>query len=157
MPSPEGPGAPFPPTMYFVVALGVALGLQDQTPLPLLPVDAANSRTLIGGVLMAAGLGAFWWGMFTFARARTGIMLERPASQLIDRGPYRYSRNPMYVGCVMTYAGVAVLTNSLWPLLLLPAVIALFVVFVIKREERYLHAEFGERYEAYCRRVPRWL
>ena len=157
MPAPEGPGAPFPPTMFFVVALGVALGLHESKPLPIFPVDAASWRTIVGWILVASGIAAFWWGMFTFARVGTGIMLERPARQLVDRGPYRFSRNPMYVGCVMTYAGIAALANTLWPLLLLPIVIALFVSFVIKREERYLQAEFGDVYDAYCRRVGRWL
>ena len=157
MPAPEGPGAPFPPTLFFVVALGVALGLHDSQPLPIVPVPDAGWRTIAGTVLVAVGMGAFWWGMITFARARTGIMLERPARQLVDRGPYRYSRNPMYVGLVATYAGIAALANTLWPLLLLPVVIALFVTFVIRREERYLHAEFGDQYADYCQRVGRWL
>jgi protein-S-isoprenylcysteine O-methyltransferase Ste14 len=155
--SQEGPGAPFPPTLFFVVAFGVALGLHEQRPLVLFTPGFERWRTVIGGGLITAGLAVFWWGMSTFARARTGILLERPASELVMRGPYRWSRNPQYVGFVASYIGLAVIANSLWPVIVLPVALALLVPFVIRREERYLRSRFGDQYDAYCRRVKRWL
>jgi protein-S-isoprenylcysteine O-methyltransferase Ste14 len=63
----------------------------------------------------------------------------------------------MYVGCVAAYFGLAVVANSVWPLFLLPIVLLLLIVIVIRREERYMRATFGDQYDAYCRRVRRWL
>jgi protein-S-isoprenylcysteine O-methyltransferase Ste14 len=155
--SQEGPGAPFPPTLFFVVAFGVALGLHEQRPLVLFTAGFERWRTVIGAGLITAGLAVFWWGMSTFARARTGILLERPASELVTRGPYRWSRNPQYVGFVACYLGLSAIANSLWPVIVLPVALALLVPFVIRREERYLRSRFGDQYDAYCRRVKRWL
>jgi len=84
-------------------------------------------------------------------------MLQSPASQLVILGPYRWSRNPMYVGFVAMYLGFALLMNSVWPLLLLPGVIIALEILVITREERYLRSIFGPEYEEYCRQVGRWV
>jgi len=115
------------------------------------------ARAAIGVLALAVGAGIFWWGMATLARVRTGILLQQPASRLVTFGPYQWTRNPQYVGYVAAYFGLAVLTNTAWPLLLLPPVIALLVVVVIAREERYLEGVFGAEYVDYCRRVKRWL
>ena len=70
-------------------------------------------------------------------------------------GPYRFTRNPMYLGLVFILAGLVLLANALWPLILLPVVIVRRAV--IDREERYLTAKFGEEYLRYLARVRRWL
>jgi protein-S-isoprenylcysteine O-methyltransferase Ste14 len=152
-----GPGVAFPPTMIFVIALGVGLGLEDWRALPLVPDGWDGVRRAAGFVLLGAGIAGFAWGMWTLFRASTGIMLERPASSLVAAGPYRWSRNPQYVAFVAGFLGIALLVNSAWLVLLLPVVIALLTAIVIRREERYLRAEFGEAYADYCRRVSRWI
>lgn len=152
-----GPGSPFPPTLMFVVAFGVGLGIHEQQPLTLLAGSLGAWRTLVGVGPLVVGLAVFWWGMSTFARARTGILLERPASRLVTTGPYRWSRNPMYVGLVVCYIGLSVLWNSIWPIVFLPAVLILLFAVVIGREERYLRSTFGREYDAYCERVGRWV
>ncbi len=95
--------------------------------------------------------------MMTFARAKTAIIPMRPASTLVEKGPYRFTRNPMYTGMTVAYLGGVLILNSFWALVLLPAVLALLYVFVVKCEERYLVEEFGDDYEAYRRRVKRWI
>jgi protein-S-isoprenylcysteine O-methyltransferase Ste14 len=75
----------------------------------------------------------------------------------VDRGPYRFTRNPMYLAMAVAYAGIAMLLNSVWALGMLPAVVAVVDRFVIPREERYLRAKFGETYVRYCSRVRRWI
>ena len=153
-----GPGVPFPPTLFFVVAFAVGLGLHDWHPWPFVsPETARPPRVWVGGGLLVAGAAIFWWGMATFARARTGIMLERPAEDLVTYGPYRWSRNPMYVGYVLAYLGLAALSNTVWPVLMLPIALVLLSLVIIQREERYLRSVFGEAYDAYCRRVGRWV
>jgi protein-S-isoprenylcysteine O-methyltransferase Ste14 len=98
-----------------------------------------------------------WWGLSTFMRVRTGIMPDRPARQLVTFGPYRFSRNPMFVGFTAIYIGLASLLNLAWPLVLLPLVLGLLTLTVIRHEERYMRNEFGEEFVSYCGRVRRWL
>jgi len=75
----------------------------------------------------------------------------------VVQGPYRFTRNPMYVGLAALYAGVTLLVNSLWPLLLLPVVLVVIRWRVIAREEAYLERKFGDVYRTYTTRVRRWL
>jgi len=153
----RGPGTPFPPTFLFVIGFVIALWLDWQFPLLIDQTGTAVLRALVGSVFVAGGAALFWWGMATFARARTGILLQQPASRLVIRGPYQWTRNPQYVGYVAGYFGFSILANTLWPLLIFPFVIGLLVTVVIAREERYLQGVFGSEYVDYCRRVNRWL
>ena len=84
-------------------------------------------------------------------------MFEQPATSLMGRGPYAWSRNPQYVAFAAIYCGAALLMNTLWPFGLLPLVLLAVFVGVIAAEEHYLQATFGPAYEAYCRRVRRWI
>jgi protein-S-isoprenylcysteine O-methyltransferase Ste14 len=81
----------------------------------------------------------------------------RPTTAIVFTGPYRFTRNPMYLGLALLQAGLAMVTNSLWPLLTLAPVIVAVRRLVIDREERYLEAKFGEEYRAYKARVRRWV
>jgi protein-S-isoprenylcysteine O-methyltransferase Ste14 len=89
--------------------------------------------------------------------AETTMRPDKPVSNLIQDGPFRYTRNPLYLSDAMIYSGIAVLRNSLWSILLLP--VAMFVIEreVMGREERYLERTFGEEYLDYRRRVRRWI
>jgi protein-S-isoprenylcysteine O-methyltransferase Ste14 len=96
-----------------------------------------------GWPLLLAGL---WLGA-SAVRAAVGVDLERP-DQLVDSGPYAFSRNPMYVAWTLGYVGVALVAGTAWPLLLLPAVLVLTHV-VVKREERCLERRFGAACQSY--------
>jgi protein-S-isoprenylcysteine O-methyltransferase Ste14 len=111
----------------------------------------------LGWLLVGAGTALFLWALRVFFLARTGIMLQKPATALMREGPYRWSRNPQYVAFVAMYVGAALVTNTVWPLLLLAPVLAVVITAVIRREERYLQRTFGPAYEEYCRDVGRWL
>ena len=92
-----------------------------------------------------------------FAKAKTSVRPDRGACALIRTGPFRYSRNPLYVAVSLLIAGIAVWMNSLWVLVML---IPLFLVMsraVIAREERYLEHKFGREYRDYRASVRRWL
>ena len=108
-------------------------------------------------MLVVAGLSFVAWGLATFFQHRTAIMPHQPASRLVDSGPYRLSRNPMYVGMTTAYLGGVLVTNMFWPLLLLPLSLFGLTMLVIRREERYLADAFGEEYSAYRKRTRRWL
>lgn len=111
----------------------------------------------IGFGILIVGVGLAAWGMVTFRRARTAVIPHHAASQLVASGPYRFTRNPMYVGLTIVYIGGAVVLNSAWPLILLPVVLILLAHFVVVREEQYLSDAFGDEYAAYRSRVRRWL
>jgi protein-S-isoprenylcysteine O-methyltransferase Ste14 len=95
--------------------------------------------------------------MRTIEKAGTPIRTDRPVPRLVTDGPFRYTRNPGYLGLTMLYAGIAVLRNALWAILLLPLVLYVIQRQVIGREERYLVRTFGEEYLAYKAQVRRWL
>jgi protein-S-isoprenylcysteine O-methyltransferase Ste14 len=143
--------------LLFAAGYLIGVGLEGSVALPLHPADPNALWTAAGAVLVTAGLLLFAWGLWTFARAHTGIMLQQAATRVVTHGPYRRTRNPMYVGSVIAYVGASLVINSLWPVLLLPAVVQLLTEFIIWREERYMRAMFGPTYDAYCERVPRWL
>ena len=150
------PGVRFPPPALFVAGLLLGWALDRGVraiPLPALGATAAP----LGAALVLLGLALVAWGIATFRRARTAIIPHYPASRIVDGGPYRFTRNPMYTGFTIVYLGLAALMRSAWPLLLLPLVLAALVRLVIAREERYLSAAFGAEYDAYRARVRRWL
>ena len=106
---------------------------------------------IVGGLLldgMAAGL---------FRRRGTAVEPWKPSTVLINEGPYRFSRNPIYVGFAITYAGLAIAMDSWVALLLLFPCLVVVDRWVIQREERYLAAKFGVAYDLYRQRVRRWL
>jgi protein-S-isoprenylcysteine O-methyltransferase Ste14 len=135
----------------------VALGLHVFEPLRFLTGRNVSALALLGWVFIGGGIALFLWSLRVFFLARTGIMLQKPATALMRLGPYAWSRNPQYLAFVAIYVGAALVTNTVWPLLLLAPVLAVVIQAVIAREERYLHRTFGSAYETYCRDVGRWL
>ena len=95
--------------------------------------------------------------MIAFRRARTSPIPVKPTTAIVETGPYRFTRNPMYVGLTLLYLGLTLWVGSLWPLLLLPVALFALQRFVIAREERYLEAKFGDQYLRYKARVRRWI
>ena len=118
---------------------------------------AGPVQVTIGTTMLAGGLILMAWGLMTFARLRTSVLPFKAARTLVIEPPYTFTRNPMYLGLLVSYLGASLATNWAWPLVFLPAVLAVMSGFVIAREERYLAAAFGGDYEAYCRRVRRWI
>ena len=92
-----------------------------------------------------------------FRRARTSPIPIRPTTALVTNGPYRFSRNPMYLSLVLLYVGLALRLNDFWVLALAPVVIVLVHYLAIVREEQYLERKFGQEYLDYKARVRRWL
>lgn len=155
--APRHPGVRFPPPALYVAGFLLGWLLQRRRPLPLAPASLRDEREIAGMVLLALGIGTLAWGLATLLRARTSVMPHRPASRLVSGGPYRFTRNPMYLGMTLVYLGLALVLDWLWPVVLLPVVLASLTVLVIRREERYLAHAFGEEYERYRGHVRRWL
>jgi protein-S-isoprenylcysteine O-methyltransferase Ste14 len=115
------------------------------------PIETAGVLLIVLGALIVS------WGLITFARARTAILPMKPASRLVDTGPYRITRNPMYTGMSLIYLGGMLVLNWGWALVVFPLVIFLLYRLVIRREEAYMTAVFGDEYRDYCHRVRRWI
>lgn len=122
-----------------------------------LPLDWGLAGQILGGGLLGIGLVLFGWTLITFWRHRTTVNPYRAASTLCTGGPFRFSRNPIYVGDGFILAGLSLWLQTAWPLLFAPLVWALLRYGVIRHEERHLEARFGEAYRDYKARVRRWL
>lgn len=153
----RGPGIRCPPPLFFAGGLLAAWGLDRWRGLAIDGNGRGPLQSVFGWLLVVAGFAMLVWGLATLVRFRTTFHPDRAASRLVVAGPYRYSRNPIYVAMTALYSGVALLANTLWPFLLLPVVLVIVAVLVIAREERYLARTFGEEYSQYCRRVGRWF
>ena len=119
---------------------------------------AATAVTAWLGWLLVAGF-VVWngWALLTIGRNRTALLPGGETTTVIDRGPFAWSRNPLYVGLLAASAGVALLAGSLWALVALPLEWALLRWGAVVPEERYLAAKFGSTYADYSARVRRWL
>jgi protein-S-isoprenylcysteine O-methyltransferase Ste14 len=124
-----------------------------------MPLTAGQSvgRVIGAAFFVVTYLVLFGSAFAAFRRARTTIIPNQPATALVTGGPYRVTRNPMYVSLVALYLGVTLFVNSWWPVILLPLVILLVDRTIIAREERYLADAFPAEYGPYRARVRRWL
>ena len=150
------PGVRFPPPLLYLAGLLAGFGLNRWQPLPLM-AGGLLWREVAATVCFVAWVALSFGAFAIFRRSRTSIIPNRPATALVTAGPYRFTRNPMYLSLVVLYVGVTLLTNSWWPLVLLPVVVLAVDRLVIAREERYLADAFPTDYAAYRARVRRWL
>ena len=155
--SPRHPGVNFPPPLLFVLPLGAGVLLHQWLPLHLISARWRVVGVIVGWLLIGVWAALSGWAMVTFSRQRTPIMPNRPATRLVTWGPYRLSRNPMYLALSALYLGVSVLVNTIWSVFFFPVVLALLYFLVIRREERYLSGSFRNEYDSYCASVRRWL
>lgn len=110
-----------------------------------------------GGVLMGLATVLGFWAVGLFRRARTGVVPFSEATTLVTRGPYRFTRNPMYLAMAGILVGTAIWLGSLTPWLVLPAFMSIIAERFIAREEAMLEGVFGEAYRQYKAAVRRWL
>ena len=147
----------FPPPLIYLGFLIGGIWAGRAFGLPGLGLDA-SARDLFGWIVAAFGiLVGPVAGAGLFYRLRTAIIPIKPANRLVTLGIYRWTRNPMYLGLALIYAGIAILCDSLFALLLLIPVLIIIQRYVIAREEAYLERTFGDEYEAYRARVRRWI
>jgi protein-S-isoprenylcysteine O-methyltransferase Ste14 len=121
------------------------------------PVDLGGWRVPLGWALVLLFVGWNGWSLWLFGRHGTGLLPGQATQAMIEEGPYRLSRNPLYVGLLALYLGLALLASTFWGLVLFPTAVLLVRWGAIRPEERFLHERFGTPYEDYTRRVRRWL
>lgn len=143
-----------PPPLIFLT--GQALGWLLDRAWRHTVVPRAWSRAL-GMPLVGSGAGLVVWALTTMIRARTHPDPRQPTTAIVAHGPFRYTRNPIYLAFTLIYLGLSLWRNSLTTLLLLPGVLTVLWRGVVEREERYLERKFGAEYTSYKARVRRWL
>ncbi len=114
-------------------------------------------RVALSGALILFGLGLIGYCAWLFKQAQTCIEPWRATSSIITKGPYRYSRNPIYLGFAIAGSGIALAFNTGWMLLSVLAFVLIANKLVIEREEKYLERKFGEPYLNYQQQTRRWL
>ena len=147
----------FPPAIPLLTILA-GFGLQSIWPIGLGIAIPAVVRYWIGGLIFAGAvllLGG--WSVLLMRRSGQSENPWKPTTQIIERGPYRLTRNPMYLQMVVACVGVAVAFANVWILLLVPVCAWALQALAIIPEEQYLERKFGEHYLAYKKRVRRWL
>ncbi len=157
MPTETHANVPVIPPVLFGLGLAAGFLLKWLVPVRVVPPALEGPARIAGSALALVGLAFGGWALAMFLRARTTPHPNHAVSALVTSGPYRVSRNPMYVGLSAGVAGIALIANTPWLLAALPPVWLALRRFVIDREEAYLERKFGEEYWAFKARTHRWL
>lgn len=112
---------------------------------------------LLGAVVFVLALALALWAIDTMTRAGTNVPTSRPTTAMVESGPYRFTRNPIYLGMFGGLIGLGIAFDNLWMLLMLVPFALVIRYGVVAREEAYLERTFGEAYRGYGQRVRRWL
>lgn len=146
-----------PPPVLYAALFVLAMLLDGLVPLPLVPLVPEDLAGITGPGLIAGGTVLSFWSAGALQRRGTSVIPVRPTTSLVRDGPYRFSRNPMYLGLVGIFVGVALVKQLLWGLLLVPLLLLVITVVVTRKEESYLEQKFGAEYRRYRGAVRRWL
>ncbi len=146
-----------PVPWVFVLAYLIGVGLQF-----LFRPDSVSEElrrlSLICGIVLFTISGVIaGWSLFIFHKAHTTTTPGEKSAMLVTWGPYRLSRNPMYVSLTLAYLGEAGMLAQIWPLVVLPFTLVYINWIVIPLEETKLKEVFAEKYERYCASVRRWI
>ena len=143
------------PPIAWALAVLAGFALNWFIPLPFLP--AALPAGWFGAMVFVVALALLAWAVATMTRAGSNVPTNLPSTTIVDTGPYRFTRNPIYLGMVLGLIGLAIAFNSLWLLMTLVPFALVIRYGVIAREEAYLERKFGDVYRRYCAQVRRWL
>ena len=150
----DNPGVIAPPPLIYAGALAIGLLANRRYRLAFLPRGLSR---VLGWPLIFGGLVIGTLGFREMKRAGTNVDPREPTTAIVTGGPYRFTRNPLYLSTTLIYGGITTLANALPAALLLPIVLAIMRRGVIEREERYLERKFGDEYLDYKARVRRWI
>ena len=144
------------PTVFYFLAILMAYGLQRLFPFHL-PDEHILLLQVLGGAMGFVGLYLVVWASIMLLRNRTAVLSNRSAARLVIRGPFRYTRNPIYLGYTLLCMGAAVYADNGWMMLSAIAAAIVTHLYVIRKEEMHLLARFGYEFERYCRRTRVWI
>jgi len=154
-PGPQSPGIVFPPPLLFAL-IGFG-GWFAARYYPALQFDVLLWLQFVGTLMAFAGLGLEFWTLGLFKRAKTSALPWQGDQALVATGAYKVSRNPMYAGMLLLVIGLCLGLGLILSLILIPLGALIIDRVVIRAEERYLAARFGDAYLDYCKTVRRWL
>jgi protein-S-isoprenylcysteine O-methyltransferase Ste14 len=143
----------FPPLLYGI-AFAVVLALRWFWPMPIFDQAVALWPGL---ALVMLGVGIALWGRRALQAAGTNVNPSLPTTAIVTSGPFRFSRNPLYMALTLLYFGLTLAVNTWWGIAVLVPLLILMHRGVVLREERYLEAKFGESYRQYYSKVRRYL
>jgi len=150
----DNPGVIVFPPLLFGGTLIVGLSLHWLMPRTVLPRQLARS---LGLLLIVVSIVNAAWAQRMMHKAGTNVNPYKPSLAIVTEGPFHFSRNPLYLSLLGLYLGITLLFNALWPLLLVVPLLVVTQYGIIRREERYLEAKFGDPYRTYKTRVRRWF
>jgi protein-S-isoprenylcysteine O-methyltransferase Ste14 len=143
------------PPLAWGLAVIAGLALRWIVPLPFLPADLPAGW--LGATVFVLALALVAWAIVAITRAGSNVPTNLPTTTIVEIGPYRFTRNPIYLGMFLGLIGLAVAFDDFW-LLVMVVPFALVIRFgVVDREEAYLERKFGDVYRGYRSRVRRWL
>ncbi len=152
----DHPGVYIPPPLIYAAVFLLSLPAQRYFPMGNQFIYGITAN-ILGTIGIMAGLLLVIPAIYQFIRTKNTLITVKPAHSLQHSGIYRFSRNPMYLGLLLLYVGLAFLIGNWWTLLFVPLLIVIVTYFVIRPEEKYLGRAFGESYRAYRRKVRRWI
>jgi protein-S-isoprenylcysteine O-methyltransferase Ste14 len=143
------------PPIAWAIAVLAGLALNRLMPFPFVP--SAVPAGWAGAMIFALALAMLVWAIATIARSGSNVPTNRPTTTIVETGPYRFTRNPIYLSMMLGLIGLGIAFDSLWLLLTLVPFALVIRYGVIAREEAYLERKFGDVYGRYRARVRRWL
>jgi protein-S-isoprenylcysteine O-methyltransferase Ste14 len=143
------------PPLAWGLSVIAGVVLDRLAPLPFVPAEW--SAAWLGATVFFLALALFAWAIVTITRAGSNVPTNRPTTTIVESGPYRFTRNPIYLGMFLGLIGLAIWFDSLWLLMVLVPFALVVRYGVVAREEAYLERRFGDVYRGYRSRVRRWL
>lgn len=144
---------PIPPPLLLLISILIGVGLHYLYPLNFV----SESFKWVGGILVVLSIGTILYCATMFKKAHTAIEPWKTTSSILIRGPYRWSRNPIYLCFIIIGVGIAIFLNNLWIALMMIPLIVVINKVVIQREEKYLESKFTDSYLDYKNNVRRWI
>ena len=154
--SKDSAGIRIPPPLYFFACLGFGLLLEYLFSIHLVRVSLLL-RVTFGGTLILISIYFALGGFIVLIKNGTPFDTAKSTIKIVQEGPFRFSRNPLYLSLLLLLFGISVMVVSLWLLFTLPILYILFLFKAVKPEESYLLQKFGEEYLAYSSKVRRWI
>lgn len=145
------------PAVLFLGGLGLGYVLSRYVPIGPGLASPNGLGLTVGLIFVAVGFALAARAIQMFRRAGTNVAPDASVTALVTAGPYRFTRNPIYIGFVLVYFGMSIVLTSVWILLLIIPVFLILQRGVVLREEAFLERKFGDAYRDYTDRVPRWL
>ncbi len=150
---PDHPDLPYKPPLAYLLAMVAGIGLHQVWPRPARPAG----WTALGVGVVAAAVALLVWAKVSFDRRRTPLEPWKATRAIVDDGPFRWSRNPVYIAFAALQVGIGLWSDVGWVVGLVVVPVVMTAVLIVPREERYLRRKFGAAYADYCARVRRWV